>query len=158
MTSIFPFLGRWWWDTDYGQDPTVTKPHHIYSHILHRPSWALMGKGLAYIQVHLGPRQSPAQVVMEWEIQTTHRMAVDFQAWMDVSKRYMVINLFFNVILKINSINPTNILAFLYFRSRVPSQSSVSYKRFYKPVTPSKTLQWLSTATIKLHQPPELLR
>ena len=39
-----------------------------------------MGKGLAYIQVHLGPRQSPAQVAMEWEIQTTHRMAVDFQA------------------------------------------------------------------------------
>ena len=68
-----------------------------------------MGKDLAYIQVHLGPRQSPAQVVMEWEIQTTRRMAVDFQAWMDVSKRYMVINLFFNVILKINWIDTTNI-------------------------------------------------
>ena len=68
-----------------------------------------MGKDLAYIQVHLGPRQSPAQVVMEWEIQTTRRMAVDFQAWMDVSKRYMVINLFFNVILKISWIDTTNI-------------------------------------------------
>ena len=68
-----------------------------------------MGKGLAYIQVHLGLRQFPAQAVMEWEIQTTHRMAVDFQAWMDVSMKYRAINLFFNVILKISWIDTTNI-------------------------------------------------